>query len=118
MNMLYILQNQQGYFLQKNNADKNTKHVHQWTDGQDPSKLFRTIHKDEAINMLFESNAQNVELRIHVKEYPANNKGLPLIPKEDLPPPLPKAEASEEMLKETPEGTLEETLEKTTTESI
>ena len=86
MSSLYVLQNQHGYFLKKVGADKSKE----WVDGQDAGHLFRTVHKDEAINMLVETNSQNVELRINVKEYDNNGKNHPVIPSEELPPPLPK----------------------------
>ena len=89
MMMLYILQNQHGYFLQKKSADKISKASHIWGDGQELNKVFRTTYKDEAINMMFESGSQNVDLRISIQEYPANAKGLPTIPTEDMPAPLP-----------------------------
>jgi hypothetical protein len=103
MTTLYILQNQHGYFLQKKgldkknsdksnkkSADKTSKTSHIWGDGQELGKVFRTTHKDEAINMMFEAGSQDVELRISIKEYLANTKGLPTIPADDLPAPLPK----------------------------
>ncbi|MFT5420371.1 MAG: hypothetical protein ACI9D5_001115 [Candidatus Endobugula sp.] len=86
MGNFYILQNQQGYFLKKNSPDGHKE----WGDGQEPRLLFRTTRKDEAVNMLFETNSQNVELRISINEYPSNGKNQPLIPDSDLPPPLPK----------------------------
>ncbi|MFT6102758.1 MAG: hypothetical protein ACJATV_000851 [Granulosicoccus sp.] len=89
MNTLYILQNQHGHFLQKIIADKTVKKRHIWGDGQELNKTFRTSHKDEAINMMFESGSQDVDLRITIRAYPANTKGLPVIPTEDMPTPLP-----------------------------
>ena len=93
MTTLYILQNQQGYFLQKKSGDKKAsdstnKTSYIWGDGRETSKIFRTTHKDEAINMMFEAGSQDVELRISIKEYTANTKGLPIIADDDLPPPL------------------------------
>jgi len=101
MTTLYILQNQHGYFLQKKSADKTigkgttdkaSKASYMWGDGQELNKVFRTTHKDEAINMMFEAGSQDVALRIAIKEYPANNKSLPTIPSDDLPVPLAKPE--------------------------
>lgn len=86
MSTLYVLQNQDGYFLKKVGADKSKE----WVDGQDAGQLFRTVHKDEALNMLVETNSQNVELRISVEAYDSNGKNHPIIPSEALPPPLPK----------------------------
>ena len=96
MTTLYTLQNQYGYFLQKKSteqksADKISTSLYMWGDGQELNKLFRTTHKDEAINMMFEAGSQDVALRISIKEYPANTKGLPTIPTDDMPAPLPKA---------------------------
>ncbi len=88
MSNLYILQNQQGYYLKKMGADKTLE----WVDGQEPNQLFRTIHKDEAVNMMCETNSQDVELRMTIKEYPAHAKKYPIIPIDDLPPPLAKQE--------------------------
>ncbi|EGG94637.1 hypothetical protein IMCC1989_2559 [gamma proteobacterium IMCC1989] len=101
MTTLYTLQNQHGYFLQKKSADKTigkgatdkaSKASYMWGDGQELNKVFRTTHKDEAINMMFEAGSQDVALRIAIKEYPANNKSLPTIPSDDLPVPLAKPE--------------------------
>lgn len=86
---LYVLQNQQGHFLQKASTEKASKAAYVWGDGTELSKIFRTTHKDEAINMMFESSSQNIELRINILTYPSNPKGLPIIPVEDMPTPLP-----------------------------
>ncbi len=86
MTTLYILQNQLGYYLKKTTNKQSVE----WVDGQEPNALFRSVHKDEALNMLVEVNSQHVELRISIKEYPAGPKNHPAIPADDLPPPLPK----------------------------
>ena len=104
MATLYTLQNQHGYFLQKKSADKISKASHLWGDGQELNKVFRTTHKDEAINMMFEAGSQDVALRISIKEYPANAKGLPTIPADDLPAPLPKVMAELSDIDESTEG--------------
>ncbi len=85
MTTLYLLQNQHGYYLKKNHSEKK-----EWDDGRELSALFRTSHKDEAVNMMFETNAQDFSLRITIREYEANAKKHPIIPADDLPPPLPK----------------------------
>lgn len=86
MSALYILQNQHGYYLKKTNSKQDVS----WVDGQDANLLFRSAHKDEALNMLIEVNSQHIDLRIIIKDYPANPKNHPLIPADELPPPLPK----------------------------
>ena len=94
MSTLYILKNQHGYFLQKANAEKTGKMAYIWGDGQELNKIFKTPHKDEAINMMFENGSQDIELRISIHDYPANPKGLPIIPAEDMPTPLVMTEES------------------------
>ena len=105
MSTLYILQNQHGYYLRKKSQDKKTPNakVSEWVDGQDLSLLFRTIHKDEAINMQFEVNTQDIDLRITIKEYPANTRNYPDIPQDDLPPPLPKQSTDDVVLEDMPQ---------------
>lgn len=78
---LYILQNQDKYFLGKDN---------QWVDGTDPKDLFKTTHRDIAINQLFEVNAHDVEQRIHVLECAVEGRNHPVIDPAIMPPPLPK----------------------------
>jgi len=75
---MFILQNQDGYFLSKSGD---------WVDGREPNTLFRTLHKDEALNQLFESNSQDYSLRITIFDCEANSKKQPIIPEEQLPPP-------------------------------
>ena len=50
MSELFILQNQDNLFLGKQNN---------WLDGRDPGALFKTIHKDEAINQMFEASSRD-----------------------------------------------------------
>lgn len=78
---MYILHNQDGYFLTKSG---------EWSDGRELPPLFKTIHKDEAINQLFEANSKDYNLRISLLECEINSKKMPLIPDEKLPPVLEK----------------------------
>ena len=90
MHNLFLIHNQDGYFLGKSGD---------WLDGREPTQLFRTQHKDEAVNQLFEANSPNVEWRLSILECPAKSRLIPDIPEEKMPPPLlkpNKEEASEE----------------------
>lgn len=78
---MYILHNQDGYFLTKSGD---------WSDGRELAPLFKTIHKDEAMNQLFEANSKDYNLRISILECEINSKKMPLIPDEKLPPALEK----------------------------
>lgn len=89
---MYIIRNQDGYFLAKPGLSK----CGEWADGREPSYLFRTQYRDEATNQLFETNSKDFSLRLSVVECDTNSKGLPIIPDELLPPPLPIPETPSE----------------------
>lgn len=82
MKKAYLLQNQDQLLLAKSR---------QWTDARDLRGLFQTPHKDEAINQKVEVNAKDYTQRIHLLEVELNDKGLPIIPDEHKPAPLPDA---------------------------
>lgn len=82
MSELFILQNQDKLFLGRQNN---------WLDGRDLAALYKTVHKDEAINQMFEASSKDYRQRIKVLSCSANEKGLPLIDPETMPEPLPKA---------------------------
>ena len=81
MSELFILQNQDKLFLGKQNI---------WLDGRDLNALFKTAHKDEAINQMFEASSKDYKQRIKVVTCAVNDKGLPAIDPEIMPEPLPK----------------------------
>lgn len=89
MSELFILQNQDYLFLGKHNT---------WVDGQDPGALFKTAHKDEAINQMVETSAKDHTQRIKVIGCSANEKGLPIIDSSIAPKhsPKPATELTEE----------------------
>ncbi|AWF83179.1 hypothetical protein BTJ40_21475 [Microbulbifer sp. A4B17] len=70
-----MLTNQHQQFLSKSG---------EWTDGREPNKLFRSEHKDVAINQMFEANTRNVSLRIELLLCELSIKGQPQIPEEAL----------------------------------
>lgn len=77
MSELFILQNQDKLFLGKQKD---------WLDGRDLGGLFKTVHKDEAINQMFEVSSKDYTQRVKVLSCRANEKGLPIIEPELLPP--------------------------------
>lgn len=77
MSELFILQNQDQLFLGKQKD---------WLDGRDLGSLFKTAHKDEAINQMFEVGSKDYTQRVKVLSCTANEKGLPIIDPELLPP--------------------------------
>ncbi|MBN8429703.1 hypothetical protein JF535_02440 [Microbulbifer salipaludis] len=75
MSHVYVLTNQHQQFLSKSN---------EWIDGRESTKLFRTEHKDVAINQMFEANTRDVSLRIELLECPLDSKKHPQVPAEAL----------------------------------
>lgn len=110
MSEFFILQNQAKLFLGKQKD---------WLDGRDPGSLFKTPHKDEAINQMVEISSKDYTQRIKVISCEVNEKGVPILAEELLPPPLPKIVKSpnRDLLEEVaeddlePDDEIEETLE-------
>lgn len=82
MSELFILQNHDNLFLGRQK---------EWLDGHDPAGLFKTPHKDEAVNQVFEISSKDYTQRIKVVSCKANEKGLPVIEPELLPDAQPKS---------------------------
>lgn len=68
---VFILQNQHQQYLSKQNL---------WLDGRDPGALFKSLHKDEAINQMVEVNAKDYTQRIKIIAVEQSEKGLPIVP--------------------------------------
>jgi hypothetical protein len=81
MTEVFILQNQAGLFLGKQN---------QWLDGRDLALLYKTEHKDEAVNQVFEASSKDYTQRIKIITCAVNEKGLPIIDPDIMPEPIPK----------------------------
>lgn len=54
MGTIFVIQNQYGHYLNKQS---------EWVDGRDKRTLYRTDHRDEAVNTVFELSSKDVELR-------------------------------------------------------
>lgn len=66
MDQLYVIQNQHQHYLSKQG---------EWVDGSDNQILFRTAHKDEAINIKVEHAVRSPELRLKIVSVTTNDKG-------------------------------------------
>src|SRR5690554_369949 len=81
MSDIYLLQNQDKLFLGKQKD---------WLDGRDRNSLFKTVHKDEAVNQCVEVSAKDYLQRITLLSCPVDERGLPVIAPDDLPPAQPR----------------------------
>lgn len=81
MNQTFILQNQDKLFFGKNK---------EWVDGYDANAVYKTLHKDEAVNQMFEITSKDYKQRVKVINCELDEKALPIIDSEIMPAPLPK----------------------------
>ena len=81
MNQTFILQNHDKLFFGKNK---------EWVDGYDANAVYKTLHKDEAVNQMFEITSKDYKQRVKVISCELNEKALPIIDSEIMPAPLPK----------------------------
>jgi hypothetical protein len=81
MTQTFILQNQDKLFFGKNK---------EWVDGYDANAVYKTLHKDEAVNQMFEITSKDYKQRVKVITCELDEKALPMIDSEIMPAPLPK----------------------------
>lgn len=70
MKDVFIISNQNGLFLGKQA---------QWLDENEPAAVWRSPHRDVALNHLIESNARDIEQRMVLLQCPVNDKDVPLL---------------------------------------
>ena len=51
----------------------------EWLDGTDANQIFKTEHRDIALNQLIELNAKDINLRAQIVECEADKKGRPIM---------------------------------------
>lgn len=66
MSEVYIIRNQDQLYLSKQG---------EWVDGSDSQSLFRTAHKDEALNMKVELSVRDPKLRLNLVTVVLDEKG-------------------------------------------
>ena len=74
MTEVYLLQNDDGLFLNKQQ---------EWVDGSDAGSLYKTAHKDDAINTKVELTVKAPYLRISTVVCSVNERGIPCLPKNE-----------------------------------
>ncbi len=69
MSTLYLICNQDNHFLEKSG---------EWANTLRASTIYRTVHKDEALNHLLEMNAKEITLRLSIVEATHTEAGIQL----------------------------------------
>jgi hypothetical protein len=78
MNEIFVVQNQLGQYWGKKKK---------WADGTNPRRVHLCKHQDEAVNLLVELSARDVDLRGEVLPVEATERGVPIVePSEHLLP--------------------------------
>jgi len=78
MTDVYVIRNQHGHYWGKRK---------QWLSGDEPKTVLRTKHEDEAVNILFELSAKDIELRGEVAAAQLSERGEPIIEPSQIPLP-------------------------------
>ncbi|MFL0811081.1 MAG: hypothetical protein K6L76_11750 [Agarilytica sp.] len=76
MSIVYLLKNQHEQYLNKSG---------EWVEGEAASTLFRSLHKDEAINQRVELSVKQMEMRIDIAKAELNKQGVPQLSIESHP---------------------------------
>lgn len=85
MTEVFVIRNQHGQYLNKQRA---------WVSGRDASVLYRTVHKDEAVNTVFEVSAKEIALRAEPVACTLDHRQLPQVE----PGPEPETEPAGDKL--------------------
>jgi hypothetical protein len=87
MSNVFVIQNQEGQFLSRQK---------EWLEKTEINALYKTPHRDLAVNELFEITSKDTSVRAKVVSAEATSKGLPLVA--ELPPlDFPKFELPEDL---------------------
>lgn len=70
MSQVFVIQNQHGHFFGKHKD---------WVDGRDRRLLYRTPHRDEAVNHVFEQSSKDIDLRASVLSCELDDSGQPRV---------------------------------------
>lgn len=76
MDKVFVVKNQQGLYLSKQQ---------EWVSGADAQTLFRSAHRDEAINTVFEVSSRDIYLRAEAVACAVDAKNNPVLTDESQP---------------------------------
>jgi len=72
-------------FVVKNQHDLYLSKQQEWVDGTDTQSLYRTRHRDESINTVFEVSSRDIYLRAESVVCEVDAKGNPLLATAEKP---------------------------------
>lgn len=83
MTEVFLLKNQHGNFLEKSG---------EWVNPTQSKSLYRTLHKDEAINQKVELAVKNADLRVEITTGQVSPEGKLILQHCDIPLEMPAAD--------------------------
>ena len=89
METVFAIRNQLGLYLSKHR---------EWVNGADNHSLFRTPHRDEAINTVFEISSHDIYVRAEVIACELDAKSQPIVEIATEPTAVGQPEAAENTL--------------------
>ena len=90
MKTIHVIRNQYNHYLDRHG---------EWVDGSHVPALFRTEHRDVAMNELVEVNLRDFNLRGEILECEADKSGYPVV---EVLNPIPPAPTEAPVVTETP----------------
>lgn len=67
------------YFVVKNQHGQYINKQKEWVDGSEPKSLYRSKYKDDAINLVVELSAKDINLRAMAFSCELNDKLQPIV---------------------------------------
>ena len=83
----YVLRNQLGQYWTRSK---------EWSDGREPQRLLKHKHRDEALNLLVELSAKDVDLRGEILPCEVSDRGDPVVEVSEHRTPTLAEKAAEE----------------------
>ncbi|WP_206045391.1 hypothetical protein [Oceanicoccus sagamiensis] len=91
MSTVFVVRNQDGYFATKQK---------EWECGREAKLLFRSPHKDEALNIVFELSSKDIYLRAEAISVELDDKKQPVVEVTAPPKAKPVAEVDDQLTTE------------------
>ena len=88
-------------FIIRNQLGQYWIRAGEWVDGREPQRILKLKHQDEAVNLLVELSAKDIDLRGEIETVSVNERGEPdVTPSSHETPTLAEKAAAEAALRD------------------
>lgn len=94
MKSIFVIRNQHGLYLSKQQ---------EWIEGREAASLYRTPHRDEAVNAVFEASLRDIAIRAEVVACRLDERNLPRVDEREPSAPADDPAAAPGELPASPE---------------